>query len=200
MKHIKDIYKEAFEKHGNSPASVLWPKGRQDDRFNALTREINKSKGFSVLDFGCGLAHLKEYFDAKFEVPIKYTGVDLLPEFLQTAIGKFMDANFMSPEELFSSVECYDYVLASGTFNILYEAQKSAHRDIVFQMMESLFNKTNIFLSVNFMTDKVDFEQKGAYHQSVTELYEFVTRSLSNRFIIDKSYMPYEYTITIWKD
>jgi hypothetical protein len=49
MKHIKDIYKEAFEKHGNSPASVLWPKGRQDDRFNALTREINQSNRSRLL-------------------------------------------------------------------------------------------------------------------------------------------------------
>ena len=55
-------YQESFAMHGDSPAAVMWPRGRQELRFNALTKHFSNNN-FSVLDFGCGLGHLKSYLD-----------------------------------------------------------------------------------------------------------------------------------------
>lgn len=47
MEKIKNLYKSSFKEFGDSPKAVQWPKGRQEDRFYALTKHINKSGDFS---------------------------------------------------------------------------------------------------------------------------------------------------------
>ncbi|HKC68115.1 MAG TPA: class I SAM-dependent methyltransferase [Bacteroidia bacterium] len=199
MEHIKTLYQDAFNKNGDSPASVLWPKGRQSERFYALSKNINSIEPFSVLDFGCGLAHLKEYLNTNYS-NAQYTGVDIVDDFLNHNRKKFPNSDFIKPEEFYKSEKCYDYIFSSGAFNILYVTSKEEHKKIVFDILKKLFNKTTKYMSVNFMTDQVDFQQEGAYHQNVSELFEFCSINLTKRLQIDQSYMPFEYTITLWKD
>jgi len=197
--HIKEMYEDSFSKHGDSPAGVLWPKGRQDIRFRALTKCIDKKSEFTVLDYGCGLAHMKEYLNNYF-LNVSYTGADMLKKFLDISKSKYPESNFyhvQMPDELDQS---YDYVLSSGTFNILYTSDQKKNRDFIFKILEQLYRKTNIYLSVNFMTDNVDFKEEKTYHQNVTEIYDFFVENLSRRLILDQSYMPYEFTLTAWKD
>ena len=62
--NLIEQYQRAFAVYGDTPSGVLWPRGRQDLRFEALTRHFS-GDGFSVLDYGCGLAHLKSYLDQR---------------------------------------------------------------------------------------------------------------------------------------
>jgi hypothetical protein len=50
------------------------------------------------------------------------------------------------------------------------------------------------------LTDKVDFQQPGAFHIAEPELVEFVRNRLSPRYTLDHSYMPYEFAVTVFKD
>jgi len=197
MKHIINTYKNAFETFGDTPQSVLWPKGRQDDRFEALTKNIKKNN-FSILDFGCGLAHLKPYLNGKF-TNFTYIGADIVSDFIQNNKQKYQQNEFLQIQNVQDIHKNYDYIVSSGVFNILYVEDIIAHKKIVFDTLEYLFEHTNIYLSVNFMRDEVDFIQKTSYHQNISEIYEFVIKNLSKRVMIDTSYMPYEYTITIFK-
>lgn len=199
MKHIEEAYRNAYMKHGDSPKSVLYPKGRQDVRFKSLTELIPRDKPFSILDFGCGLAHLRDYLSAQ-SLSFSYTGVDILPEFIEANRAKYPADNFQLINETSDIHDHFDYVIVAGTFNILYFEQPDKHKNYIFETLRQLFNLTNRYLSVNFMTDQVDFIQSGAYHQNVAELHNFVSTKLSRRLLIDQSYMPYEYTVTVWKD
>ena len=49
-------YKNQFKEHGNNPASLGCPKGRQELRFKALSKFLKKDS--SLLDFGCGFGDL----------------------------------------------------------------------------------------------------------------------------------------------
>ena len=194
---VAEQYREAFRRHGDSPAAVLWPKGRQDLRFAALTRFMAGS-GFSVLDFGCGLAHLLPYLNERFR-DVRYTGVDLLPEFVDACRKKFPAAEFRTMRAAAEIADTYDYVLVSGTFNLLYDADAAVHQRLVFESLRDLFGCAKHLLAVNFMSDRVDYKQEGAYHQDVTPLLEHLRSALSPRFVLDHSYMPYEYTVTVLK-
>ena len=55
-------------------------------------------------------------------------------------------------------------------------------------------------MSVDFMTDDVDYQSAGSYHQNVGEIYRFARRELGKRVIVDHSYLPYEYSLTVFKD
>jgi trans-aconitate methyltransferase len=191
-------YRQAFSRHGDSPAGVLWPKGRQEARFAALMRFVH-GDDFSVLDFGCGLAHLFPYLRAHYP-GARYAGVDLLPEFIEACRKKYPAAEFQALHDAREIRGNYDFVLISGAFNILYNPSAAVHEKMVFEVLHELFARTVRLLAVNFMSDRVDYAQEGAYHQSVGSLLAHVRDALSPRFVLDHSYMPYEYTLTVFKD
>jgi len=195
---IIEQYREAFRKHGNSPEAVLWPKGRQRLRFSSLTAHF-AGEGFSVLDFGCGLGHLKSYLDARHR-QCQYTGVDLVPEFIAECRKNFRDGRFTQISDVGDVAGDYDYVVLSGVFNILFSPDRDQHLAKVFQTLEQLFDRTRIALSCDFMTDKVDFQGPGAFHMNEPALVDLVQRRLSARYSVDHTYMPYEFSVTVYKD
>lgn len=192
------MYREAFEKHGMSPSSVLMPKGRQDVRFASMCRHM-RSSDFSVLDFGSGLGDLARYLHSHFG-NVRYTGVDIVDEFVAAASKAYPADRFEKLVDFRNLAETFDYVVIAGVFNSLYSENEDTHKRYVFDVISHLFALTNDYMSLNFMTTAVDFKQAGAYHQNPVELCEFVSRHLSSRWILDQSYMPYEFTLTIFRD
>lgn len=191
-------YQRAFAEHGDTPAGVMWPRGRQAMRFDALTRHFS-GDGFSVLDYGCGLAHLKAYLDQRFS-RYNYHGADLVPEFVNTVVAKYPDAKVQlvrSHEDVSTPV---DHVVVSGAFNIIDGADRATYLERVQAALLHLFSLARVSLAVNFMTDRVDFTQPQALHVNVEAMMDFMRRDLSPRLRVDESYMPYEFTLVVLKD
>lgn len=199
LEKIRGMYRETLGKHGDSPSAVMWPKGRQTERFHALTRHISREENSSLLDFGCGLAHLKPYLDEHYP-QCNYCGADILSDFIDISKKKYLDNKFYRISSSKDLPDNFDYVVASGVFNIRYFESCNQNRDYIFSTLKDLLSRSNKFLSVNFMTDQVDFQQEGSWHQNFYELYEFLSKECSSRLVLDQSYMPYEYTVTVWKD
>ncbi len=195
---LVEQYQRAFAVHGDTAAGVLWPRGRQNLRFNALTRHFT-GNGFSVLDYGCGLAHLKAYLDQRF-ARYEYYGADLVPEFIHAAAAKYPDANIQLVRSHADVSTTVDHVVISGTFNIIDGIDRTAYVERVEAALSHLFGLARVSLSVNFMTDRVDFVQPQALHMNIEEMMNFMRRHLSPRLQVDESYMPYEFTIVVLKD
>ncbi len=191
-------YREAFRRHGRSPGAVLCPKGRQDLRYTALTTAIGAS-GFSILDFGCGLAALKGFLDQRFE-KFTYTGVDLVPEFVADCRIAHPGAKFLHIRDVTDVPGEFDYVVLSGVFNILYTPDRAQHLTLVLDTIERLFERTRVALACDFLSDQVDFQLPGAFHMGQDELLRQVQGRLSRRYVLDHSYMPYEFALTVFKD
>jgi SAM-dependent methyltransferase len=191
-------YREAFRRHGRSPDAVLCPKGRQYLRFAALTSHIRQD-GFSVLDFGCGLGHLKAFLDTHF-TKFRYFGVDVVPEFVAECAKLFPQATFTEIRGHADVAGEYDYTVLSGVFNILYLPDRERHMKVACDTLEHLFQLTGKALSCDFLSDQVDFQQPGAFHMSRAALLEFVRTRLSQRYVLDHSYLPYEFALTVFKD
>lgn len=194
-----EAYEAAFRQHGESPASVMWPKGRQPLRFGSLTRFFDLSGGFSVLDYGCGLADLKPYLDERF-AGVRYCGADVTPGFVMSDRARYPDASFLLVKGAQDIADDYDYVVMSGVFNLRYDCSMDEHRTIVQDSLRHLFTRARRVLAVDFMTDDVDYRAANSYHQNVAEIYQFARRELGRRVIVDHSYMPYEYSLTVFKD
>ena len=120
--------------------------------------------------------------------------------FVETCRLKFPAATFYHAQSPVEIPSRYDYVVAAGAFNIRYTNETTAHRDCVFHVLEQLFEKADVFVAVDFMTDVVDYQHPDAYHQNVAELHAFVSGRLSRRLVLDQLYLPFEYAMTIWKD
>jgi len=192
------MYQDAFHKHGDTPSGVMWPRGRQDARFHALTQHFS-CENFSVLDFGCGLAHLKPYLDARFK-EYKYFGVDIVPEFVGAVEGKFPDAKAQLIRSYSDVSLSVDHVVISGAFNIIIGNNRAEYIRSVKSALIHLFSLARVSLAMNFMTDRVDFTQPHALHMNVGEMLDFTRQYLSPRLRCDESYMPYEFTVVVLKD
>jgi trans-aconitate methyltransferase len=191
------MYEEAFALHGPTPSAVFWPKGRQSLRFNALTRNFSAERP-TVLDFGCGLAHLKPFVDARWP-GCGYTGVDIVPSFIEHNEATYSDAQFRCIRSVDEIDEEFDIIVASGVFNLIYNCSEAEHARIVFETIGALFSKSRVGVSVDFMTDQVDYRQHGAYHQNPIALYNFARERLSRKVVIDQSYLPYEFCLTVFQ-
>jgi hypothetical protein len=191
-------YHEAFRIHGDSPSAVMWPKGRQDLRFRALIQHVPVESPCSILDYGCGLGHLKDYLQSH-GYQATYLGADIAQDFILTATQKHPDTSFTLIEGSGDIGIDADHIVASGTFNIV-EGDRDTYWNLVQGILSRLFNHCKSSLAVNFMTDQVDFVQDSTFHVSPSTVIEFVKGSLSRRYTLDHSYLPYEFTIIVYKD
>lgn len=197
---VRAKYSQAFHQHGDDDKSVFLPKGRQFLRYdNMLLQHL--SKGATILDFGCGLAKMVEWLQERNRTDIIYTGADITPEFITNNRQKFFTHEFVQINDHRDlKGRTWDFVAASGVFNLLYTNDRESHKSYVFEVLKFLFeNCTNKFMVVDFMHDQVDFMQEGAFHPSIHEIDGFVSHSLSRRYEIVRSYLPYEFCVKIWK-
>lgn len=94
--------------------------GYQDTLQQVLNFEILTAIGIpptaTVLDVGCGRGDLYAYLLAH-GYKGRYTGLDLMPHFIEEARGRFPEASFVLGDIVSAELEPYDYALASGTFD-----------------------------------------------------------------------------------
>lgn len=88
LDRIRDFQAAEIEKYGLSdPRSLGYAdSGSQLSRFEIVSRAYDFN-GKSLLDIGCGTADLIEHLDRLYQ-DIRYTGVDIQPEFLIYARGR----------------------------------------------------------------------------------------------------------------
>ena len=94
----------------------MWPKGRQDIRFNNLIsplKNIITKETLSLCDFGCGLAHLEEYIINK-KINLEYKGLDFVPSLIDLALEKGRNVELIGNESL-----------PLGKFGVLWQVESS---------------------------------------------------------------------------
>ena len=201
--HIKKLYKSSYSLHGDSPSSLLTPKGRNDLRFRAIDQFIKK-KPVRILDYGCGLGYLFDYLKNK-DKEFEYIGVDLLPEFVEACKLKYPQNKF--PNASFSVVEAeeciqgsFDIVFSSGVFNIRSHSEIAQSKAYTFQRLEELYGLAKEAMVCDFLSAYVDFQQKDSQHFSAREIADFCIHKLGRRFMLRHDLLPYEMTVIIWKN
>lgn len=190
------FYRAAFQTHGRREEALNWSKHKQTERFAALCRGVEDGPA-TLLDYGCGFGDLALWLHHH-RPSIVYTGADALAEFIASNREHLPQTRFLtvgSPAELDAP---FDHVVCCGVFNI--DTGADQHWNYVQEMLAGLFAKTRVALHVDFLAHDVDWRQDRAYHQDIAALVQFVETRLSRRYTLDRSYMPYEYCISIFAD
>ncbi len=90
----------------------------QEIRFEAFAQMV-AFDGATVLDVGCGLGALYPFLVSRFDVA-SYTGLDINARMIDAAQKKFTDSDALFITGELSEIDnTYDYVVASGTLNLL---------------------------------------------------------------------------------
>lgn len=198
FEEIKTMYFDAFQKHGDSPSSLLTPKGRCHLRFRAIKEQVNKN-GVKILDYGCGLGYLYDYL-SKTKFSFEYTGIDIVPQFIDSCKLRYPKACFDLIDPTRPICGEYDIVFASGVFNLMTHDSEIISKEYALERIEYLFSITNKILVCDFLSSLVDFKQSKAQHFSPSEIVEFCSNKLSRRFKLRHDLLPYEMTLIVWKN
>lgn len=195
---IRSDYAEAFARHGDSPAALFWPKGRQHARFEALVASFlsSQSGALTLCDFGCGLGHLQQYLEEKYPGKIKYTGLDMVPELVEEAVSKGRNVRLIHHDE---DAGHFDMIVCSGVFNLKYYDDDNENEEYVLDRVDALLRGAAKYFACDFMRPDVDFKQDGAWHQSYDSLVSRLTQQSRDVELIMRA-LPYEYTARVYKD
>jgi hypothetical protein len=190
------VYRTLFVQYGRREEALCCSKQKQHERYASLIRHF-PACDLQLLDYGCGLGDMKPWL--ALERPNwRYFGVDILKDFIESNREFHGSDDFdvvNGPQDI---ARDFDVCSLSGVFNIrsLSEAE---HWTIIRESLTQLFDRVKVGLSVDFLASDVDFKQESAHHQDPAQLVDFVSRNLSRRWVLDKSYLPYEFSITIFK-
>jgi SAM-dependent methyltransferase len=207
-KKYRDIvthYEKCLEEHGDNHLGVDWPKLEDvDKRYRVMTEihtlgKIVKNR-YSLLDFGCGAAHLLEYLKKnKFEI-YDYSGLDISEKFVSLCRNKFPEINFYVLDILDEpSLPHFDYIIMNGVLtekrDLNYDEMITYFRELI----KTVFAKADLGIAFNVMSKHVDRERNDLFHLPFDDLASFLTKEVSRNFVIRNDYGLYEYTIYVYK-
>ena len=200
-------YESCLERHGDNHLGVDWPKA--DDaarRYQVMLEVVRRTapgQKVSLLDFGCGAAHLLQHMQAVGVDDVDYAGLDLSPKFVELARSKFPSHRFYCGDLLADaeslSLPRFDYVVMNGVF--------TERRSLSFDEMLAYFKglltqvwaKAERGVAFNVMSKQVDWEREDLFHLPLDVLAGFLTKELSRHFVIRNDYRLYEYTAYVYR-
>jgi len=192
-------YRELLKHHGDSAAAAQYSsRETQERRFGELIK-IAPLEGASVLDFGCGTAHLATYLKQQ-GVNVHYTGVDVVEEFFGVAASKHPEHRFGFFEDF--SHESFDYVMVSGVFNNKRRANRVFYQDWV----RKLFACCRRGLAFNMMSTYVDYRDSGLFYEKPESVFEFVKKeitpfvTLRHDYEIKPGVVPFEFVVYAYRN
>jgi SAM-dependent methyltransferase len=196
-------YQTLLKKHGDSPQALQYRDAEtQFARFKILSEIASPLN--SVLDVGCGLAHLYLYLQST-GFSGKYVGVDIVPEFAQLAAETFKDEKNVTITHA-SGLEPLptgtDFALLSGVFNNRMDDNKGFMQATLHQM----FAAANKGISFNAMSRYVDYYDDTLYYVDPMEVFAFCKNELGgypvlrHDYVLSENGFPFEFAIYVYKE
>lgn len=203
---IIDHYEQCLEKHGDTHLGVDWPK--KDDaetRYQimlevALMLKVKKSS-YSLLDFGCGTAHLLEFIRRKEIDSFQYSGIDISPKFIDVCAQKFPNVPFFvldvleNPERLLP----YDIIVMNGVFTEKRDLNFDQMWDYFKKLVVIVFSKAQGGIAFNVMSKQVAWERDDLFHVPHDLLASFLCNEVTRNYVFRNDYGLYEYTVYLYK-
>jgi SAM-dependent methyltransferase len=200
---IVDHYESCLERHGDSHLGVDWPKKEDvDTRYRVMLELVRDPRpGATLLDFGCGAAHLYEYMQRRGMDQLEYAGLDLGASFVDLARSKFPDRRFYGVDVLEApdAIPDFDYVVMNGVLTEKRELSFDEMWAYTQRLLRAIFARTRVGLAFNVMSKHVDWEREDLFHLPFDLLAGFLRRELSRHFVFRLDYGLYEYTTYVYR-
>lgn len=194
---IIDRYTTRLEQHGPVPQALGWLKGRQAFRFHFLAEAQGFENSDSVLDVGCAFGDLEPFLKQR-GWNGRYTGVDIVPGLIEEGLKKYPHLDLRVADIQEDKLDGpYDWVLSSGA--LTSETEEVDSYNHLQHMLEVMFDNCRKGVSANFVSPYVEFQSDVNFHPSMDRFMSIV-QGISKRFSMRFDYMPYEFTVYLYKD
>lgn len=198
LNKMQTIYKKRYDKFGVSPQSLGWTKGKQDIRFDVLLSGLSCDQA-SFLDVGCGFGDLNKALEKR-TMRYDYLGLDIVEEFLNKGSDIYGNDNrgFVNGDFLSMTFDQhFDHIIASGIF--AFTLTDMDNYDYIKKMLTKMFSLCTQSVSVDFLSNQVNFEREGNFYTSPAKVLE-IAFELTRNVSIRHDYMPFEFSLRLNKD
>lgn len=193
-----EIYDEVADKFGVSGKAVLWDDPQtQYLRFSELTRALDFNDGQkTLLDIGCGNGELYKFLNF-LGFRGRYVGYDINEKLLAQARSRFAgidvhNLDIMSED----NGPRFDYVLLSGLFNVNAGQSAAWVRNFLARMYELCEG----IMAFNMISTHVSFRDDRMFYMDPAEVLSFCIEKLSRRTTLAHHNLPYNYTVTVFRN
>lgn len=201
---LVDHYRALLETHGDDARAVQYSDtSSQQARFAKLVgvgRPLT-----SVLDVGCGLAHLCDYMRARGWTG-RYLGVDIVPGFVERANARLRDDPLAEVRLIDAAAETLpggcDYALLSGVFNNMMPDNLT----FMETTLRAMWAAAKKGIAFNAMSQHVDYRDDGLYYTDPAKVFEFCKTVLGGHPVLHHDYVvrpggfPFEYAVHLHKE
>jgi len=192
-------YSALYSKHGYSPQSLDWGKGRQDIRFEVLLDYFDCSSQ-RILDMGCGFGDLNRVLTRSYGTSYDYMGIDLVDDFLIEARQRYgrERVDFVKGDFLEMGTDGhFDIVVGSGIFN--YKFSESSNAEFIEQVMLNAARTCRQGFAFDFLSDKVDFRLPHTWHANPAVILD-IAYGISRNVVLRNDYIPFEFSVCVYMD
>lgn len=191
---IIENYRDLFLKHGSGPEVGQWSPEGQQFRFEKLI-QIANLRGCRVLDLGCGLGDLYPFLLKRFD-DIDYTGIDIVPDIVENAAKKYLNAKFLCQDVLKIGIDgMFEYAFISGMFNnAIVDCSEFFKKTITM-----VFQHCTKGLAFNFTSNYVNHIAPGlAYHDPI-DMFQFCLKTLTRKTTMNHHYERCDVAVFLYR-
>ncbi len=203
LKKISDYYSEKVIAYGATPKGVDWNgEESQKIRFNQLTKVIEQSReSFTVLDYGSGYGALYDYLQNFTDREMHYIGYDIAEAMVLAGREKYKEVQNVNFFTELSQNKTYDYVIASGIFNVRLTTSDEDWEKYIFETLTSFNTLAKKGFSFNMLTSYSDEDKMRDYlYYAVPEaMFSFTKNNFSKHVALLHDYPLYEFSILVKK-
>ncbi len=196
LNYVRGRYKKRIDEHGLTFDSL-----KSGSVEKQLIRHKIHVTSFvtpspSVLDIGCGMGDFYRYL-ADNNIPCQYSGYDIMKEYIEFCKKNYPGSYFEERNVLEQGIDkMYDNIVLSQVLNNRYS--KSDNMEVMKQMLVECFAHANVAVSIDMMSEYVDFKSDELYYYSPEKIFSFA-KTLTKRVAIRHDYRPYEFCIQLYK-
>lgn len=201
VKRIELYYSEKIKQFGPVPQGVDWNGlESQSMRFDQLTKLINIGDTGSLLDYGCGYGALLSYLKYR-NVNLKYTGYDISSEMIDSALQSHSATNTKWTSHAHELLN-YDYVIASGVFNVREETTEGDWEQYILETLVQIDKLSLKGFAFNLLTSYSEKEKmkSNLFYANPAKIFDYCKSTFSKSVALLHDYPLYEFTILVRKN
>jgi SAM-dependent methyltransferase len=201
LENIKNFFTEKLIEHGATFQGVDYGSiESQEARFFQLTRGIDISAKYSLLDFGCGYGAMYDYL-LRLGHNLQYVGYDIAESMILKARELHPDNPDCWFTNIIEEVPIVDYAVVSGTFNMKLDADFESWTKIVIEALEQMNAHASKGLAFNMLTKYSDADRMrpDLYYGDPCFYFDYCKRHFSRNVALLHDYNLYDFTIIVRK-
>jgi SAM-dependent methyltransferase len=200
LKPVEAFFSDALTKYGAVPKAADWPDPEQQvKRFAELAKLFDADEPFSVLDYGCGYGAMLGYLE-RINRKVTYWGFDISAVMLAAARNSHPGSDDRFLPELPKGV-VYDYVVASGIFNLKMDIPQTNWDTIVHETIDRFDVLSSRGFAFNMLSSYREQHRKRPhlYYGDPLHFFDLCFRKYSPNVALAHDYNLWDFTVIVRK-